>query len=239
MKLKVLFDRDELALEAANIFIETVNSKREAPVSIALSGGSTPLKMFSLLSSPEFKGSVDWSRVHIFFGDERCVAPDDSESNFFSAQRELLSKVGIPTDNVHRIKGELLPVKAAKDYEEELMRFFPEPRVRTFDLIFLGLGSDCHTLSLFPDTNAIGANGRLATENYVEKLDSWRITLTPEVVNASKRIVFLVHGASKAEALRQALSRDTSTTQCPAKLITPINGDLLWLVTSESATELK
>lgn len=206
--LTVYPDSRELAKGAALFFIDSFNRAVAAKgfFGVVLSGGATPLLLYSLLSS-EYKNDIDWKKAHLFWGDERCVPPDSAESNYGVARRSLISAIAIPPGNVHRIKGELDPHKAAAEYERELVSFFgldgltPPP----FDLVLLGLGADGHTLSLFPGTQGLDEKERLVIANHVEKLKSWRVTLTFKAIENAKKTVFLISGADKAVVLNEAL----------------------------------
>jgi 6-phosphogluconolactonase len=198
---------------------------------VALAGGSTPRLTYKLLASGDFTARIDWPRVHVFWGDERCVPPDHPESNYRMARETLLDGIAIPPQNVHRIRGELPPERAAEAYQGELERFLgPDGR---FDLILLGMGTDGHTASLFPGTPALEDRGSLAVAAYIERLPAWRVTLTLRVINASRHVVFLVMGAAKASALRRVQTGEP----LPAGLVQPADGHLIWLVDRDAAGE--
>jgi 6-phosphogluconolactonase len=201
---------------------------------VALSGGNTPRALYALLAA-EYKDKIPWNSVHIFFGDERSVPLDHPESNFRMANEALLSKVPVADGNVHRVRTELGPEAAAKDYEEQLRHAFSLtgdafPR---FDLILLGLGDDGHTASLFPGSAALQEKSRLAVANWVEKFNTWRITLTYPVLNHGAEIIFLVSGTGKAQIFGEVL--DPGEMKYPAQGIQPENGRLLWLVDRDAA----
>ena len=205
--------------------------------SVALSGGNTPRTVYSLLASEHRQ--LPWNSIHIFFGDERHVPPDDPESNFRMASESLLSKVPIPQSNVHRIRAELDAEAASMQYEQELREFFhlvdhDWPR---FDLIFLGLGDDGHTASLFPGSKALTDESSRVTANWVEKFQTFRITLTFPVLNHAAEVVFLVSGASKARILSEVLR--PGVRKFPAQNVQPENGRLLWLVDQDAGSLLR
>ncbi len=212
---------------------EAAKSIREkGSFAVALAGGSTPKALYELLAT-EYRDPLDWKKVHAFFGDERTVPPDHEGSNYRMAYETLLSHV--PVGSVHRMRGELHPQEAAALYEEELKTFFGgTPR---FDLILLGIGEDGHTASLFPGTPALDVRGRWAVENPVEKLGTTRLTLTVPAINAAKRVVFLVAGEGKAEALKEILEGDAEPHNYPAKLIRPA-GKLIWMADAAAASSL-
>ena len=221
----------ELARAAAQTFVEDAakSIQEKGSFAVALAGGSTPKALYELLAT-EYRDTVDWKKVHAFFGDERTVPPDHEGSNYRMAQHALLSRV--PVGSVHRMRGELEPREAATLYEEELETFFGgAPR---FDLVLLGIGEDGHTASLFPGTPALNVADRWTVENPVDKLDSVRLTLTVPVLNAAKKILFLVAGEGKARALKEILGGDADPHEYPAKLIRP-KGRTVWLVDRAAA----
>ena len=251
MAVKVYKDIFELGKAAAGLFVE-IAKKKQGPFSCVLPGGKTPVEFFKALANESFKGEVKWSDVHVFFGDERCVPPDNPESNYRAAFDNLLSIVNIPEENIHRMKTELPPDEAAFEYEKEVAGFFGDAGKRSFDLVFLGLGDDGHTLSLFPFTRALEEKKRLTVENYVERLrgtrhtlrvgtpkrrGSWRITMTLTAVNSAENVVFLVSGRDKAGILKDVLEGDSKAY--PAGLVKPVSNEVIWLVTEDAAGLLR
>lgn len=242
MNIRIYTDADLLKRAAAEHIIAVCEASINAQgyFSIALSGGSTPKTVYELLTDKAFSRYVDWEHTHIFWGDERCVPPDHIDSNYRMARLALLDNVPLPVSNIHRMKGELDPAQAAADYEQTLRQFFARRRdgsVR-FDLVLLGMGDDGHTASLFPGTAALEETERLVAENYVEKLDAWRLTLTAAAINAADRVMFLVSGKSKAETLQQVLEGSGQPYELPAQLIQPASGNLLWLLDEPAASKL-
>ena len=223
-------DRDSLAESVARQFIESgVDAiQKKGIFSTALAGGSTPKAAYELLSSSEFATQLDWSKVQIFWGDERCVPPDHPDSNYLMTYETLIKKIPIPAENVHRIQGELEPSEGAKKYEEEIRTYLGE--TPQLDLVLLGMGDDGHTASLFPGTKPIYENTKLAAATYVQKLSSWRITLTPVMINQALNITFIVAGANKAQTLRQVLEGKYNPNVYPSQIIHPIAGSLTWLI---------
>lgn len=209
---------------------------------VALAGGSTPRTTYALLATEEFANRVDWPRVHIFWGDERCVPPDHIDSNYLLAQQALLDHVPILASNVHRIACEKEPTHAATGYERTLRTFFARfspGRSPRFDLILLGMGPDGHTASLFPGTAALREKKRWVVAHYIESLAAWRVTLTPKVINSAARVVFLVCGADKAERLHEVLAGPRQPDRLPAQIVRPGDGRLLWLVDSAAAVFIR
>jgi 6-phosphogluconolactonase len=201
---------------------------------VALSGGSTPKGLYQLLASERLRDLIAWKKVLVFFGDERFVSPESTESNFRMVNEALLSRINIPAENIHRYETEATDAElAARDYEKTLRSIFEETIPR-FDLILLGLGTDAHTASLFPKTKAIFNEENLVAANYVEKLKAFRLTFTPKLINNSRNVIFLVAGKEKREALQKVLRGTDNPGEFPAQIVRPTDGNLLWLV-EESA----
>lgn len=198
---------------------------------VAFSGGSTPRLFFDALASAAFRPLVDWTHARIFFVDERCVPPEDERSNYRLAKERLLDPLGVPTENVFRMRGEEEPRRAADEYETVLQREFgaadDAPR---FDYLLLGLGADGHTASLFPGTRAVEETRSRVAANYVPKLGEWRLTLTLPVLNSARRAVFLVVGGEKREALAAVMRAEGGSASLPASLVRPERGSLVWIV---------
>lgn len=228
-------DGDALARGAADEFLRRAVTHLEArdSYSVALSGGSTPKRLFELLAAEPFRSRMPWARIRFFWGDERTVPPDHPDSNFGMADRLLLSRVPIRPENVHRIPAERSPPeRAASEYEATLRRVFrlAEDDLPRFDLVFLGMGSDGHTASLFPGTAALTETRHLVVANWIEKLEAHRLTLTCPVFNRAACIVFLVSGAAKSEMLANVLADGGRAPRYPAQLIRPTEGELHWYV---------
>lgn len=233
-------DADRLARATAEHFVtlaaEAIAARGQ--FAVALAGGSTPRAAYALLAAEE----VDWSRVHVFWGDERCVPPDHLDSNYCLAREALLEHVPLPVGNVHRIRGEINPEQAAADYERTLCSFFaqrPEEPTARFDLILLGMGEDGHTASLFPGTAALHEQTRWVVAHYVDKLRAWRVTLTPVVINAAAQVTFIVSGAGKADQLRQVLTGPYQPDTLPSQIVRPTDGRLLWLTDAAAVAQLR
>jgi 6-phosphogluconolactonase len=236
----ILDSPEEVAQIAASRFIDA-GRKALASMqrfSVALSGGSTPRRVYQLLASDLHKSSLNWSSTHIFFGDERCVPANDSASNYRLASETMISRLPIAAENVHPIRGEGDPVKNAEAYDLELRTFFANLSWARFDLVLLGLGDDGHTASLFPQTSALRERRRWVVANWVEKLNSFRITLTVPAINHAAEILFLVTGKEKANALNAVLRGPRQPERYPAQFIQPEDGTLTWLVDKEAASTL-
>lgn len=203
----------------------------------ALSGGSTPKALFRLLASNDFKGQVDWSSVFFFFGDERCVPPEHPDSNYRMAKENLFDLLEIAPENILRWPAELPPKEAAAEYEKTLHYFF-EINLPKFDLVLLGLGTDGHTASLFPFTEALDETEHLTAANHVGKLNSDRLTFTYQLINNAANIIFLAAGEDKATPIRQILEGSPVPLEYPAALISPLEGSLTWLIDRAAASQL-
>jgi 6-phosphogluconolactonase len=207
----------------------------------ALSGGSTPKALFSLLAGPTYRGKIDWQAVHLFWGDERLVPADDAGSNYYHVQHILLSQVPVPPAQVHRVRGELPPKQAADDYTAQLRESAPAGRAwPRFDLALMGLGADGHTASLFPGSTAVIEEERpvvVVTADYAGR-PAQRVTLTPPVFNSARRILFLVTGKEKATALSAVLRGPKDVQKWPAQSIQPVSGSLTWFADRAAASQL-
>lgn len=204
---------------------------------VALSGGSTPGLLYGRLTRPLYRRSIPWERTRFFWGDERCVGPDDARSNYRLAREKLLDPLKIPAERIFRIKGEEPPAAAAAQYEETLRRQF-RGRPARLDLVLLGLGADGHTASLFPGSPALAENRRLVAPNPVARLSEWRVTLTYRAVNAARRVLFLVSGEEKSAPAERILKKRPGYEKLPASGVSPRRGSLLWLLDEAAASRL-
>lgn len=239
--VQVFDDAESVARAATEEFVRLSREAVEerGAFSVALSGGTTPRRVYELLASGEYNARVEWPKAHVFFGDERTVPPDHSESNYRMAREALLSRVNIPPENVHRIEGVGDAAANASNYESVMRGFFGDVEWPRFDLIWLGMGDDGHTASLFPETSALEETRAWAAANWVEKLGAWRITLTAPAINAARRVVFLVTGESKAERLNEVLNGAHDPTRLPSQMIRPRGGLLEWYVDRAAAAKLR
>lgn len=242
--LLVVADPVALAREAAKRVVAIAEEAviRTGRFTVALSGGSTPKRLYSLLAAAPYCTRLPWQKTHIFWGDERAVPPTHPDSNFGIAKATLLSRVSVPADQVHRMRAERADLDAAaSEYEAEIARTFaahPADEPPAFDLILLGLGTDGHTASLFPYTQALRETTRWVAPNYVPTLQTHRLTLTAPLLNRAATILFLVSGTDKASALQAVLEGPTDPEQLPAQLIQPVAGRLVWLVDQAAASRL-
>ncbi len=207
---------------------------------IALAGGSTPKNLYTLVAA-NASATLPWNQIFFFWGDERHVPPTDADSNYRMVQETLLSRVPVPAANIFRVPSELADATAAADAYEEIIRSFftlKAGEFPRFDLILLGMGPDGHTASLFPESPALREKSRLVVANWVEKLNTSRITLTLPVLNAARRVFFLVSGMDKASALHEVLEGSAAPEKYPSKLVQPTDGKLIWFVDRAAASEL-
>lgn len=236
VELHIFDESDDLYRDAAERICAAARQAIEerGRFQFLLSGGSTPRRLYALLGSADYVGSIDWSRTHLFWGDERVVAISDPESNYRMVAETLLSRVDVPAENLHRVRTSLAPDEAASLYEQELRKYFGA--VTDFDLALLGMGPDGHTASLFPGSRALGEGVRLAVP-VLEKTPN-RISLTLPALNASRSVMFLVTGRAKAPALAAVLEGPPDP-DLPAALVRPESGNLQWLVDRAAASLLR
>ena len=227
--IQIFGGTEELARGAAEVFVARA---QQGAFTVALSGGSTPKLLYQVLASEPFREPVPWAKTHFFWSDERHVPPDHPDSNYRMAYEAMLSHVPVPQDNVHRIKSENPnAAEAAADYERTLIEVTQSSLPR-LDLILLGLGTDGHTASIFPGSAVLGETKRLVAAPWVEKLNTYRITMTLPLLNNAASVLFLVSGADKAEIVREVLQ---DPKQYPAQYVNPTNGELLWMLDEASA----
>jgi len=236
--VEVLPDESHLAEAAADRFIGIVEAtlRYRQVADVVLAGGTTPRAMNALLASGPRRGAVAWDRLRFFFGDERTVPPDDAESNYGMTRETLFDPLHIAPERVFRIRGEDDPQAAAAAYGEILVRELgARPR---FDLLYLGMGPDGHTASIFPGTLAAIDDTKLVVANWVEKFKTWRITLTPHVINDATHVVITAGGAAKADALHNILDGPHDPDLYPVQLVAPADGELHWLIDEAAAAKL-
>lgn len=239
-EIEVLSTPADLFYAAAEEFVRLARAAigAQGRFVVALSGGSTPKSLYSLLASKY--GNFAWNRVFLFFGDERHVPPSDPESNYRMVNEALLSKIAVPAENVFRVLTEKPDAAAAAtDYETKLRRFFElkAGEFPRFDLILLGIGPEGHTASLFPDSPALDEQSHLVVANWVAKFNTNRITLTFPVLNRAAEVLFLASGADKADIVHQILEAK-ATPALPAQRVQPADGNLLWMLDEAAAAKL-
>jgi 6-phosphogluconolactonase len=239
--VRVSRDAEVFADAAAACFIESAIAAvaDRGRFSVALSGGSTPRAVFARLAADETaRLQVSWRQIDWWWSDERAVPPGDPASNFRMAFESLLGHVPIDPARVHRLKGEVEPAQAASEYERELRAAFgvSAGEIPRFDLVLLGLGADGHTASLFPGTPAVTVRERLVVANDVPAMRAVRLTFTLPLINRARRVAFLVSGAEKAPILARVLEGPRGAL--PAQLVSPDDGELVWIVDSAAARDL-
>jgi 6-phosphogluconolactonase len=209
---------------------------------VALSGGTTPRQLYERLAAPDYAFRLEWNRTFIYFGDERAVWPDDEQSNYRMAQEALLSRVSIPPAQVFRIQAERADLKkVALDYSRMLAMTLPlAPNgIPQFDLLLLGMGDDGHVASLFPGTDALTEPRKLVVPVYVERLDSWRVSSTFNLINHARHVVLLACGKAKAAIVRRALRQAPAAEPLPVQLVKPVSSTLEWRLDNEAAALVK
>ncbi len=239
-EIRIFQNLEILSRSAAHLIIaQAEESIRErGRFLIVLNGGGTPQRLFQLLAS-EYREKIDWAHTHIFWGDERCVPPDDAESSYGLARGLLLSKVNVPDENIHRIKADLGPDAASRDYANTLSIFRDPPlEWPHFDLVQLGMGEDGHTASLFPGSPIDVKEPVLGVTAHYQNRPAQRVTLTPPVFNSARMIIFMATGSNKAVTLSRVLSDKYEIEDLPAQRIDPKDGRLTWLVDEDAASKL-
>jgi 6-phosphogluconolactonase len=243
-EIRILADAAAIAKHAAEEFVQAAAAavRQRNAFHVVLAGGSTPKALYDLLvSDSALRSQLPWGKTQVFFGDERHVGPGHPDSNFRMASETMLSNVSLNASQVTRIKGEYPDAeRAADEYEAALRSYFKLKggELPSFDLLLAGMGSEGHTLSLFPGTKALHANGRIAVHNWVGKLFTERITLTAPAACAASEILFMVTGVDKALALKGVLEGPYEPEQLPAQLLQPKDGKLLWLVDTAAGSML-
>ena len=230
-------DKQKLVKGFSEYFIKLINDK-SGSFHVALSGGSTPKTWFEYLVS-NHKDDIVWERVHFYWGDERCVPPDDEQSNYGMTKSYLLDHIVIPESNIHRIKGELYPEEAAEQYSKLLFDNFNDTGIPKFDLVILGLGEDGHTASIFPhqiDLWEVKKNCVVATH---PTSGQHRVSITGQVINNARAVAFLVSGDSKKERVKEIIKEESYAAYYPASLVNPVNGSLHWFLDASAATLIR
>jgi 6-phosphogluconolactonase len=250
MELHVFKNADELSQAVAKWMADCIAAtlKRSDRFTIALSGGSTPKLLHKILAAAPYKDQIDWSKLHIFWGDERDVPFEDSRNNAKMAYDTLLNFVPVPPSQIHVMRTDIPPEQSAAEYEKILHEYFDVPAgaasagsvvANSFDLVLLGMGDDGHTLSLFPGTEAVHEETAWAIAYYLKAQDMYRITLTKAIVNKAARVAFLTTGAGKAHALKEVLHGAYNPDLYPSQEIKPVAGELHWFVDEAAAADLK
>ena len=240
MKINVFKTVQELLTSMADYFVLTakssISSRRE--FNVALSGGSSPRRLYEMLASPDFKHRIEWDKVNFFFGDERYVPANDSENNALMVKKALFDPLNISSSNIFAINTSLPAEVAAKKYSLTIANHFKNQKIR-FDLILLGLGDNSHTASLFPHTDVLSDKSESVKAVFLEEQNVYRITMTAPLINQARHIAFLVYGEAKAEAVHHVLENELNEKEYPAQLIRPYEGELRWYLDEAAASRLK
>jgi len=225
-----------LAAYFATIARKAINENGKC--SVALSGGSSPKKLYELLSSHGFKDQVEWPKMDFFFGDERFVPQTDSRSNYLMAKKALFDPLSIDPEHIFAVDTSLQPVEAADKYAKIILNYFDGEPMK-FDIILLGLGDNAHTASLFPNTSVLTNTFATVKAVFLEDQKVYRITFTAPLINQARYVAFLVYGESKAVAVKQVIEDSKNVEHFPAQLIKPLSGNLEWFLDEAAAKELK
>jgi 6-phosphogluconolactonase len=242
MTIAVYPDIDALSQAAAQYVVQVANESivTHGRFTLALSGGSTPRKLFALLANEPYRSRINWELVEVFWADERNVPADDPESNYHLAQETLLRHVPIPAHQIHRAPAEETDHEAAAhQYELEIKRTFGTDGIPAFDLIQLGMGPEAHTASLFPHQPSLHESQRLIMAVTVPKPPPPRLTFTPPLINAARHVQFLITGAEKADALQAVLEGPYQPDEYPAQIVRPSHGEVTWMLDTTVAAKLR
>ncbi len=237
-EVKIFSDTKQVVKALAKEIYKLTKSSVQESFHILLSGGKTPNDLFKRIAK-KYADEIEWERIHLWWGDERCVLPDNNESNFKQAFDYLISQISIPETNIHRIKGENNPEEEAKRYAEEIkenLNFRGENPV--FDLVLLGLGEDGHTASIFPDELELFEDERICAVAIHPITGQKRITITGKILNNANRVFLLVTGANKAQRVSEIMNDDEAAKLLPAYYISPANGDLIWFIDNAAAQKI-
>jgi len=241
MHIAIYDDKHTLSQHAAEYIMRIANESIAlyGHFTIALTGGTTPGEVYSLIGSEPFRSQIDWQLVHIFWGDERCVPHNSPESNFYLAQEALLQKISIPESQIHPMPADQLNRDAASQaYTVEMQNTFGTDGIPSFDLIHLGMGPEGHTASLFPHQTSLHEKHRLVMPVSVPKPPPDRLTCTPPLLNAAINVLFLVTGSKKADALHAVLEGEYQPDEYPAQIVRPTNGEVVWMLDKDAAKNL-
>ena len=239
MKINIADNPTDLARQAAEWVTDYAERllQQQDRFTIALSGGSTPKALHELLAQPPLRDRIDWSRVHVFWGDERYVPLTDEKNNARMAYDTLLNHVPVPEAQIHVMKTDLPPDESMSEYEQTLHQYF-DGENHTFDLVLLGMGDDGHTLSLFPGTDVVNEEQAWTKAFFLTQQDMFRLTLTAPVVNKAAAVLFLVAGANKADALHEVLHGAYQPDKYPSQRIKPETGELVWFIDKAAGAKL-
>lgn len=235
--IALIFEDQNKLIKGFSEFFEKLMSHNKQVFNVALSGGSTPKIWFDYLAK-EYKDIIDWKRVHFYWGDERCVSPDDKDSNYGMTKEHLLNHIPIPNENIHRIKGEISPQEAAKQYGSLMLKNLGKEGIPIFDLVILGLGDDGHTASIFPHQIELWNAIEICVVATHPVSGQHRVSFSGQVINHAKAVAFLVTGNSKKERVQEIIKEEARAAYFPASLVKPANGSLHWFLDASAAIYL-
>jgi 6-phosphogluconolactonase len=238
-EVKIYSNQKDVVKALAKVIFKLTKSSTQERFNILLSGGNTPIKLYKRIAK-KYSESIDWERIHFWWGDERCVSPNSEQSNYKQAYDFLISKITIPRSNIHRIKGEVDPITEAIRYTDEIkanLNYRGENPV--FDLVLLGLGEDGHTASIFPDELELFEDDRICAVTKHPLTGQNRITITGRVLNNANRIFFLVTGAGKSQRISEIMNDDEAAKLLPAYYIAPANGELIWFIDEAASQKIQ
>ncbi|MBI9045586.1 MAG: 6-phosphogluconolactonase [Anaerolineaceae bacterium] len=241
MLLKIFKSKNQLYSEAQKFLIKSAKQavKEKGRFFLVLSGGGTPIPLYDLLTTSEASRKISWKNVHLFWGDERCVPPDHEESNYGQAKKHLLDKISIPINQIHRIMGELAPEEAANQYNKEIALLAGEKKKwPSFDLVILGLGTDGHVASVFPRSEMDVSTASFAIEGDYQGRPAKRVSLSIAAISQAKKILFLVSGLEKADALARTMEGEINMENWPVHRLVSSNADMVWFVDQTAAAKL-
>jgi len=229
-------DHEQLSRAAAEYFVQQSRKAvaKQGYFSVVLSGGNTPRRTYEILAQPAFQKQIDWNHLFIFWGDERCVPLNSPQSNYHMVQQALLEDVPVPKNQIFPMNCVTNPDIAAESYEKQIRQFFAG-RKPQFDLIFLGLGENGHTASLFPFSPVLTEENKWVVLVYLPEQNMYRLTMAPSLLNQGKKIVFIVAGSEKAQVLSKILYGPSNPQKLPAQLIKSIHGETIWLLDQDAA----
>ena len=237
-EVKIFKSQKNVFKALAKEFYKITLSSKQARFNLALSGGNSPLGLFDRIAD-KFADKINWERIHLWWGDERCVSPDNNASNFFQAKEHLISKISIPEENIHRIRGEEDPEKEAERYSDEIMENLNyRGKDPVFDIVILGLGEDGHTASIFPDQLELFEEEKICAATQHPLSGQNRITLTGRVLNNASIVCFLVTGNKKAQRIAEIMNDDEAAKLLPAYYISPKNGKLIWFIDEAAGAKI-
>jgi len=241
-RIRVSSSTEQAYSDAAQLILDDANRAiaQRGKFTIALSGGSTPKRLFELMASDAWKNKIPWNNIEFFWGDERYVPPTDASSNYRMTREAMLDKVPISGVNVHRVMTEKPDQEAAAEYEKTIRQIVPAGAngVPEFDLILLGLGTNGHMASLFPHQPALHEHRKLVVAEYIDEVKMTRVTMTLPLINSAKSVVFVTLGPDKASVLREVIVGPRDPERLPAQLIQPSPGQLTWLIDAPASAEL-